>query len=669
MVADIPWSMALPAAATAAAYLNARWGIYRDLGLIKNMITLRSLPEAAEKNDRLSLFYVLEDRARSPSTADREFIVYNGQSWTFRETYTTALRYGTWLKQTHGVQSKDIVAVDFMNSANYCFLILGLWSIGAIPALINYNLSGKPLTHSVRASTAKLLLIDEEVRNCFPQEQLDTFASAGFRDGKGPVEAIFFTPDVEAQILSTEPVREDNKARSGLVQRDMALLIYTSGTTGLPKPAVVSWKKSTGAAAFVGQWLGITISDRYFTVSFISETNPATITDHGTQAMPLYHSSATAMAFLPCLWHGGTVIIGRKFSARNFMREARENNATIIQYVGETLRYIMGAPPEIDPATGKSLDKKHNIRLAVGNGLRPDIWNRFKERFNIPTIAEFYAATEGASALWNRSSNDFSAGAIGHTGAIGSFLLGRSAAVVEVDHESQEPWRDPATGLCKQTPRGEPGELLYAIDASDPGAAFQGYFQNSKATESKILRDVLRKGDAYFRTGDMVRWDKEGRWYFSDRLGDTFRWKSENVSTNEVAEILGAHPEVHEANVYGVALPNHDGRAGCAAIVLNQQLASGSSSSAIEPSAALLESLASHVLKGLPRFAVPVFLRVMPEMQATGNFKQQKHVLRTEGVDISRVSKKDHLYWLQGNTYVPFEQKDWDRVNSGQARL
>lgn len=385
--------------------------------------------------------------------------------------------------------------------------------------------------------------------------------------------------------------------------------------------------------------------------------------------MPLYHSSACILGFITCLFKGATLVIGRKFSARTFMKEARENNATVIQYVGETLRYIMAVTPEIDAATGEDLDKKHNIRIAFGNGLRPDIWNRFKERFNIPTIAEFYAATEGTSGSWNHSSNDFSAGAIGRNGALGNIILGRSTAIVDVDHESQEPWRDPKTGLCKKVPRGDPGELLFAIDASDPKANFQGYFQNSKATEGKIVRDVLKKGDAYFRTGDMVRWDKDGRWFFSDRLGDTYRWKSENVSTNEVSEVLGSHAEVHEANVYGVTLPNHDGRAGCAAIVFNQQAASGTSGSALEPSRATLDSLAAHTLQNLPRFAAPLFIRVTPEMQSTGNNKQQKHVLRSEGVDPSLVSKNDRVYWLQGSTYVPFEQKDWSRLTGGQVRL
>ncbi|CAL5870034.1 uncharacterized protein PFLUO_LOCUS4267 [Penicillium psychrofluorescens] len=650
----MPWplSITLPATAATMAYLNARWSLFYDFNLIGSLLKIRMRSGAAERGDRLNLFYVLETHALAPTTADLPFIVYNGRSWTFHETYIMALRYGAWFKKVHGVRRKEIVAIDFMNSSTFLFMVVGLWSIGAVPAFINYNLAGKPLTHSVRTSTSRLLVVDEDVRNCFPPEQLKTFASSDFRDGKGPVQVLFFTPEVEAQIMAMEPAREDDKVRSGVVPRDMALLIYTSGTTGLPKPAIVSWKKCWSGGVFTGNWMNIGPSDRFFT------------------CMPLYHSSAVVLGFVTCLMNGATLIIGRKFSAHGFMKEARENDATIIQYVGETLRYILGAPPEIDPVTGEDMDKKHQIRLAFGNGLRPDIWNRFKDRFNIPTIAEFYAATEGTTGSWNISTNDFAAGAIGRNGAIGNFILGRGSALVEVDMETQEPWRDPKTGLCKRVPRGDPGELLFAIDATDPGEAFQGYFQNPKATESKILRDVLKKGDAFFRTGDMVRWDKDGRWFFSDRLGDTFRWKSENVSTNEVAEVLGAHPEVHEANVYGVALPNHDGRAGCAAIVFNQQILNGNADSpALEPSQATLNSLAVHVLKNLPRFAAPLFLRVTPEMQATGNNKQQKHVLRTEGVDPALVTKNDRLYWLQGTSYVPFEEKDWVRVTGGQVRL
>lgn len=234
--------------------------------LIKALLKIAVKTSMAQRRDRLNLFYILESHALSPSTKDQPFIVYNGRTFSFHETYELALRYGNWFKTVHDVKPKEIVAVDFMNSSTFIFLLLGLWSIGAVPAFINYNLTGKPLTHSVRTSTARLLIVDDEVRNCFPPEQLQIFASADFREDKGAVEVVFFTPDVEAQIMQTEAVREDDKARSGPVLRDMAMLIYTSGTTGLPKPAIVSWRKCWTGSTFVTNWLGIKPADRFFTV-------------------------------------------------------------------------------------------------------------------------------------------------------------------------------------------------------------------------------------------------------------------------------------------------------------------------------------------------------------------------------------------------------------------
>lgn len=377
--------------------------------------------------------------------------------------------------------------------------------------------------------------------------------------------------------------------------------------------------------------------------------------------MPLYHSSAALLGFLTCLIHGCTIIVGHRFSTRLFWQEVRSTNATIVQYVGETLRYLLAAPPVIDPKTGENLDKKNSVRLAFGNGLRPDVWNKFKERFNVESIAEFYAATEGTSGSWNLSSNDFAAGAIGRNGALTGLLLGSRVAIVEHDHETEDIWRNPKTGLGRKVPRGEAGELLYNVDPEDIKYQFQGYFNNAKASDSKIARDVITKGDAWFRTGDLIRWDSEGRWYFSDRIGDTFRWKSENVSTSEVSEVMGAHPLIAEANVYGVQIPNHDGRAGCAATVFHNPT----------PSSKDLDSLAAHVTKSLPKYALPLFLRVTKNTQATGNNKQQKHSLRVEGVDPEKVAKSgdDVLYWLRDGKYIPFEKKDWDSLTAGKVKL
>ena len=342
---------------------------------------------------------------------------------------------------------------------------------------------------------------------------------------------------------------------------------------------------------------------------------------------------------------------------QGFWNDCRSSKATIIQYVGETCRYLLAAPPQIDPSTGENLDQKNNVRIAFGNGLRPDIWNRFKERFGIDSIAEFYGATEGSAASLNFSRNDFSKGAIGRTGSLASFMLKGSNIIVELDWETEAPWRDSKTGFCKKVVEGEPGEMLMKLDENDIENAFQGYFNNKKSTASKIMRNVLVKGDAYFRTGDVISRDNQGRTYFSDRIGDTFRWKSENVSTNEVSEALGHHPYVQEANVYGVELPHHDGRAGCVAIILSEQ-----------PNEKILADLADHAKTRLPRFAVPLFLRFPKEMQITGTNKQQKHVLRSQGVDPAKTGK-DELFWLNHGTYVKFGKKDWEELNGGRVRL
>ena len=366
------------------------------------------------------------------------------------------------------------------------------------------------------------------------------------------------------------------------------------------------------------------------------------------------------------------MVLGHRFSARNFWKEVRAGDATIVQYVGETMRYLLGVPPEIDPVTGENLDKKNNVRVIFGNGLRPDVWNQVKERFGVETVAEFYAATEGPSGHWNLSRNNFSSGAIGRNGILTEMITRGSLIIVDVDYETEVPWRDPKSGFCRVTPRGEAGELIYALDPNDVSDRFQGYYNNSKATEGKILRDVFTKGDAWYRTGDTIRWDADGLWYFSDRIGDTFRWRSENVSTSEVAGVVGSHPEVAESNVYGVQLPHHEGRAGCAAIVFHgNALPEGvvASERVPEPSPAILDSLATYIQANLPKYAVPVFLRLTSQMQSTGNNKQQKHALRKEGVDPALISQGDRIYWLRDGKYVPFEETDWSTLNAGQVRL
>ncbi|KAI1946683.1 long-chain fatty acid transporter fat1 [Ophidiomyces ophidiicola] len=652
-ISSLPLSVTVPAATTLAAYLNARFSFFYDVKLVSSIARAVFRRNFWSWKGRANLFYNLEGHALDSKMGSQPFLVYQGKTWTFQETYQTVLRYGNWLKKTHNVRPGDVIALDFMNCPAFLFMWMGLWSIGAIPSMINYNLTKAPLEHCVRICDAKLLIVEGDLRSQFPPEQVAVFNTPGFKRDGGSIEVIFHDSELESQILTTDAVRPPDSDRGNQELTSTCMFIYTSGTTGLPKAAIITWSKAITGATFMHEAMDLRQTDRVYT------------------CMPLYHSTAGILGFGCCLLNGTSLAIGRKFSARNFWNEVNESEATVVQYVGETLRYLLATPPRIDPVTGEDLDKKHKVRMAYGNGLRPDVWDRFKKRFGVETVAELYGATEGLSLSLNVSSNDYATGAIGRNGSLGNFLLQFSTIVIELDPLTELPRRD-KSGLCILAASGEPGELLYAVDADDIEKKFPGYINNKEANTKKILRDVRKKGDAWFRTGDMVRWSADGLWYFSDRLGDTFRWRSENVSTNEVSEILGKHPEIHEANVYGVEVPHHDGRAGCAALIFKDQAQATDPNSILEPSRDILRSLATHASSNLPKYAVPLFLRVTAAMQATGNNKQQKTTLRMEGIDPVRLENSnstDRMYWLRNGSYVPFGKKEWQNLQGGNVRL
>jgi len=634
VVKKVSLPVAIPAATAAAAYLDGKYHIGADLKAILRYFAIIITGFLRVKKDRLNGLYKLEEWATSKTDANNVFIRFEGRQWTYKESYETVLRYGTWIKKNYGVKPGEIVAMDCPNSDTFVWLWFGLWAIGAKPAFINYNLTDRPLVHSIQTSTSRIVLAHDSLRSKYTDDIVKEL-------GK---EIVFLTPEVKAEIDSTVPKREPDESRGGQEIHSMALLIYTSGTTGLPKPAVVSWAKATLAPIFMGKWLPLKKDSVMYT------------------SMPLYHSSAALLGLSSGLYAGATVALGAKFHRKQFWDECRASGATHLQYVGETLRYLLSSPPS-------PRDKDHTVHTAFGNGLRPDVWPKFKERFGVPQVNEFYAATEGTGGLWNASRNGFSEGAVGMSGPLAERVLGGRSVVLQMDDDMEAPIRDPATGLCVKAKPGDPGELVFRLDEKKIEEAFQGYFGNKQATSKKILRDVLVKGDAYFSTGDVLRKDNENRWFFCDRIGDTYRWKSENVSTAEVADVLGKVEKISEANVYGVQVPGHDGRAGCAALVLTDDQGAGISD-------ALLKQVAAAALKALPRYAVPVFIRVLSretaESNRTGTNKQQKHKFRSEGVNPDVVGPKgDILFWLPpGKTqYVPFGAADWRSLGAGQAKL
>jgi len=339
---------------------------------------------------------------------------------------------------------------------------------------------------------------------------------------------------------------------------------------------------------------------------------------------------------------GGSVVVREGFSARQFWDDILRWDCTLFQYIGELCRYLLGTRASLG-------ETKHRLRMVCGNGLRHDVWSAFKERFRIPRILEFYAATEGSFSLYNAE------GKPGAIGQIPPFLAHRfPVALVRYDIQKDEPARD-GQGMCIRCAPNETGEAIGKISiAGSAGGRFEGY-TDSEASERKVLRHVFEMGDAWFRTGDLMRRDPKGHFYFVDRVGDTFRWKGENVATCEVSEAISAFRGVRDANVYGVAIPGTDGRAGMAAVVADGDLN--------------LAALRSHLIDCLPGYACPLFLRILGELPVTGTFKQPKNDLVRDGYDPGATSDAIYFNDAERAAFVPLDQALYIRIQKGQIRL
>jgi fatty-acyl-CoA synthase len=365
--------------------------------------------------------------------------------------------------------------------------------------------------------------------------------------------------------------------------------------------------------------------------------------DRMYDCLPMYHTTGGVVAIGALLVKGGSVVIREKFSASAFWDDVARHDCTMFQYIGELCRYLVNAPPSAN-------ETRHRLRLCCGNGLRPDIWPAFQARFRIPRIVEFYAATEGNVTLFNFE---------GRPGAIGRVprLLDRRfpVRIVKFDIGQEAPLRD-ERGFCIRCAPGEAGETIGRIvnDPSAPSNRFEGY-ADPQDSERKILRNVFAPGDAWFRTGDLMRQDARGYFYFVDRIGDTFRWKGENVSTAEVAETVNRFPGIRDANVYGVEVPGRDGRAGMAAIVADHNLD--------------LAGLRAHLHALLPEYARPLFLRVCGELAVTMTFKQKKIDLVGQGFDPASTSDAIYFDDPRVGGFVRVDAARYAQIVSGGIRL
>ena len=598
-------------------------GLFKRIGneIIYLRAALRSLSRLGDiyKHPNETFPDMIEGFARTKP--NNIAIYFEDRKITYRELDEAANRYARWAI-AQGLGKGHVVAVMMENRPEYIIAWLGVLKAGAAAALINTNLIKGPLAHSLNISGASHAILGAECAEGFASaaDQLErpmkAWVTGGTVQGTEQLDKLL-------DLFSTDALPADT--RKDVTINDEALYIYTSGTTGNPKAArlphvrVLTMMTGFSAAA------NATEKDRMYCV------------------LPLYHSAGGVCAVGAVLTVGGAVIIRRKFSAREFFTDCGKYEATLFQYIGELCRYLLNA--EVNPK-----ERKHKIRMAIGNGLRPEIWPAFQKRFNIPRVLEFYGATEGNVALLNYD------GTVGAVGRIPGWAKKRfNVEIVKFNTETETVVRG-ADGLCIVCAPGEAGEALGKIstDPNTPTGRFDGYAKKEE-TEKKILRDVFEKGDQWFRTGDLLKQDKRGYFYFVDRIGDTFRWKGENVSTNEVSEAISVFPGIKEANVYGVAVPGTDGRAGMAAIVCDPGLD--------------LVKLHAHIIKELPDYARPLFVRLSHEMEVTGTFKHRKVDLVKEGIDLMLIKEPVYFNSPVEKKFVPLTAELHGQICSGAFKL
>ncbi|XP_015175015.1 PREDICTED: long-chain fatty acid transport protein 4-like isoform X2 [Polistes dominula] len=593
--------------------------IPRDSKALQRFLKLLWLIRGHEKNNRSVVDIFRQHVARHPN---KVCIIFEDQEWTFQQLEDFSNKVATTFKN-HGYRKGDVVALMLENRPDFVGIWLGLSKIGVITSLININLKKLSLLHSIDVANCQALIYSCE----FTEVVADIASSlnANVALYKYGTEIMTESMHLKAKNLTNilsevstlPPVQQDK-----ISYHDNLLYIYTSGTTGLPKAAFITNSRFIFIASGINIVANMKSSDIFYT------------------PLPLYHTAGGVMTMGQALLHGNTVVIRKKFSASAYFNDCIKYKCTIAQYIGEMCRYILAVPARPE-------DKQHNLRMIFGNGLRPQIWRQFVERFNIPQIVEFYGATEGNANIVNI---DNTVGAIGFMSRIAPSAY--PISIIKVNEEG-EPIRN-AKGLCQVCEPNEPGVFIGKIIPNNPSRAFLGYV-DKKASDNKIVRDVFTKGDSAFLSGDILISDELGYLYFKDRTGDTFRWKGENVSTSEVEAIISNLINYNDCIVYGVEVHGSEGRAGMAAICDQNNTLN-------------LKQLSADIKDQLPFYARPLFLRILSKVDLTGTFKLKKKDLQDDGYDPKRI--QDKLYYLDSKLgYQELTNEIFDQIQEGKIKL
>jgi citronellyl-CoA synthetase len=584
---------------------------------------IRIVPDLAVKppsvEEPISLASILE--ATVSEHSDRNMIIFEGRelSWDEFNALTNQCAHALFAR---GISRGDAVAVIMENRIEFLTTVFALQKIGAIAGLINNSLAGPQLQHCIQVAGSKMCLVGEEVYDNFaairPQLGLADSAILWVADGSEGV-----CPEGSENFLSNvaEYPTTNLPDTATILAGDTALYIFTSGTTGMPKAAKITHRRWISGGYPAGK------------VGLLAKP-----TDRFYLCLPLFHGTGFICGLGAILYSGASMFLRRKFSASEFWLDAQQYQTTCFIYVGELCRYLL-AQPVCDAEMNNPLER------VFGNGLRPDIWLQFKGRFAIDRVCEFYGSSEGNVGFVNALNKDKTMG-----------MTASTVILVQYDVDSDEIVRD-AQGKMIQVKKGTPGLLLGEIDER---FKFDGY-TNSEASEAKILRDVIKPGDAWFNTGDLVMQIDVGfamglkHYQFVDRVGDTFRWRSENVSTNEVGEILNANVQVELANVFGVDVPAAEGKAGMVSLSLKAGRVFD------------VEEFSAYVRQHLPSFAQPVFVRIQSEASTTGTFKLVKAELRKQAYHLPEVSEDIYVMPPRGDAYQRLDEAYYQTILAGTA--
>nr|XP_039273171.1 long-chain fatty acid transport protein 4-like [Styela clava] len=550
--------------------------------------------------------------------------------WTFSdlEEYSNAIAHHF---SGLGLKRGDNVAIFVSSRPEFVALWLGLSKIGVVSALINFNLRGDALAHCINIAEAKAVIIDEglathikDVReNLKGEMSYYTVCESSEKQNAGDQSTLMENAKCLDHVFkdgNRNPLPQPKDAD----YFDRLTYIYTSGTTGLPKAAVITHNRFIFMCTMPHYILSYKKDDILYC------------------ALPLYHSNGGIVGLGQCLIHGLTFAFRSKFSASNFWTDCIKYNATVILYIGEICRYLLAQPHKVT-------DKQHRVRLISGNGLRPEIWEEFVSRFNIAKVGEFYGATEGNANLINIDSK---AGSCGFVSRIAPFAY--PVKLMRVDDDSE--FIRGLDGLCTPCQPREQGMIVGKIIKGSPTQGYVGY-ANESASQKKIVRDVLEKGDQYFISGDILEMDELGYMYFRDRTGDTFRWKGENVSTAECeSRIAKVFYKKLTVAVYGVTIPLADGKAGMACIEDPEKTVD-------------IEKLYGQLEMILPSYARPLFIRQTDAIEVTSTHKLKKVNLTKEGFDIHRITDPLYFFDSKQKKYVPLDPDLYNKVMDGTVRV